>query len=231
MPISEVYNEHCEEGMKRYPDNFFDLAIVDPPYFDGPNKSGYYGKGFSNLGIRRHKDYGSCQSWDVPGKDYFTELKRVSRHQIIWGANHFAGVFDSSSSCWIVWDKVNGASSFADAELAYTSFETAVRVFRYMWNGMNQAKSIKEPDVMQGDKSKNEVRIHPTQKPVQLYRWLLHNYATMGMKILDTHMGSQSSRIAAYNMGFDFWGFEIDEEYFKKGNARFEDQTAQLSIF
>lgn len=223
MPISEVFNEDNITGMARYQDKFFDLAIVDPPYFDGPNRSGYYGKGYSSLGVKRAKYYNECKSWDVPKKEYFDELMRVSKNQIIWGANHFAGVFNSSSSCWIIWDKVNGASSFAVAELAYTSFQSAVRIFKYMWNGMHQGS-------FGGDVSKNEKRIHPTQKPTNLYRWLLQNYAKPGDKILDTHMGSQSSRIAAYQMGFDYYGWEIDKEYFEAGNKRFKEQTAQLKL-
>lgn len=224
MPVSEGYNEDCMIGMARYPDKFFDLAIVDPPYFDGPNRSGYYGKGYSSLGVRRAKYYDECKEWQVPGPEYFEQLARVSKNQIVWGANHFAGVFDSSGPCWIVWDKDNGASSFADAELAYTSFPSAVRIFKYMWNGMHQGS-------LGGDVTKNEKRIHPTQKPVILYRWLLQNYAKPGNKILDTHMGSQSSRIAAFNMGFDYWGWELDKDYFEAGNKRFAEQTAQQLLF
>lgn len=224
MPISEVYNEDNMIGMARFPDKFFDLAIVDPPYFDGPNRSGYYGKGYSSLGVKRAKYYDECKSWSVPNEKYFNELFRVSKNQIVWGANHFAGVFNSSSSCWIVWDKDNGSSSFADAELAYTSFKSAVRIFKYMWNGMHQGS-------LGGDVTKNERRIHPTQKPIILYRWCLQNYANAGNKILDTHMGSQSSRIAAYQMGFDYWGWEIDKEYFEEGNKRFKEQIAQQQLF
>lgn len=213
----------CMEGMRQFPDKFFDLAIVDPPYFEGPNRSGYYGKGYSSLGVKRAKYYDECKSWAVPQRPYFDELQRVSKNQIIWGANHFAAEFNSSSSCWIVWDKDNGASSFADAELAYTSFGTAVRIFKYMWNGMHQGS-------FGGDVSKNEKRIHPTQKPVVLYRWLLKNYAESGMKILDTHLGSGSSRIAAHDMGFDFWGYELDTDYFKAQEKRFLQHTSQLTI-
>src|ERR1700741_668040 len=199
--ISEVFNEDCMVGMARYPDKYFDLAIVDPPYFEGPNLSGYYGKGYSNLGVKRAKHYSEAKHWSVPTIEYFKELKRVSKNQIIWGANHFSGVFDSSSSCWIVWDKDNGKSSFADAELAYTTFTTAVRIFKYMWNGMHQGS-------YGGDVSKNEKRIHPTQKPIVLYEWLLKNYANTGEKIIDTHLGSGSSRIAAAKHGLEFTGFE-----------------------
>ena len=220
----ELLNIDCMEYMATQPDKSFDLAIVDPPYFDGPNKSGYYGKGYSNLGVQRAKHYDSCSTWAVPDAKYFDELKRVSKNQIIWGANHFAGVFNSNSSCWVVWDKDNGKSSFADAELAYTSFSTAVRIFKYLWNGMHQGS-------MGGDVRKNTPRIHPTQKPVPLYDWLLTNYAEKGQRILDTHAGSFSSGIAAHYFGVDMVGCELDTDYFKAAQARFNDATAQESMF
>lgn len=211
------------EYMAGLEDNAFDLAIVDPPYFNGPNRSGYYGKGYSSLGVKRAKYYKGIESWQVPDEEYFKQLFRVSKNQIIWGANHFAGVFNSSSSSWIVWDKVNGASSFADAELAYTSFNSAVRIFKYMWNGMHQGS-------FGGDVSKNEKRIHPTQKPIALYKWILKSYAKEGDKILDTHLGSGSSAIAAYDMGFNLVGCELDTECYNAACKRFKQQTAQLKL-
>ncbi len=145
----------------------------------------------------------------------------MSINQIIWGANHFIeNIPNSNSSCWIVWDKINGENDFADCELAYCSFKTAVRKVEFRWHGM-----------LQGDMKNKEHRIHPTQKPVALYEWLLHNYAKQGDKILDTHLGSQSSRIAAYKNGFDFTGFELDAEYFEKGNKRFDEFKSQLRMF
>jgi site-specific DNA-methyltransferase (adenine-specific) len=210
--------------MAQIPDKSFDLAIVDPPYFDGPNKSGYYGKGYSSLGVQRAKHYDSLDSWSVPEKEYFDELKRVSKNQIIWGANYFAEKFESSSSCWIVWDKDNGKSSFADCELAYTSFKSAARLFKYTWNGMHQGS-------YGGDVRKNEPRIHPTQKPTTLYSWLLENYAKPGQKILDTHLGSASSAIAAYYFGCEFVGTEIDVAMHAAATKRFEMATAQQDLF
>jgi site-specific DNA-methyltransferase (adenine-specific) len=124
-----------------------------------------------------------------------------------------------SSSCWIVWDKLN-TCNFADCELAYTSFKTAVRKFSFMWNGM-----------MQGDMKNKEIRIHPTQKPVQLYNWLLHNYAKPGQRILDTHLGSGSSAIAAHYFGVDFVGCELDKDYYKAAVERFALSTAQQTLF
>lgn len=212
------------EYLKGCDDNAFDLAIVDPPYFEGPNKTGYYGKGYSNLGVKRAKNYNDLKVWEVPKKPYFDELLRVSKNQIIWGANHFAGNFNSSSSSWIVWDKDNGKSSFADAELAYTSFSTAVRIYKYLWNGMHQGS-------MGGDTRKNVTKINPTQKPVPLYEWILRNYAKSGQKILDTHLGSGSSAIAAHYLDFDFVGCELDEAQFKATEERFNNETKQKAMF
>ena len=211
----EFKNIDCMEGMKQYPDKYFDLAIVDPPYgigMDGGNIGG------NNLG--KAKDYTKKQ-WDdkAPDKEYFNQLFRVSKKQIIWGANHFISRIPFDSSCWVVWDKLN-SGNFADCELAYTNFNTAVRKFEFRWNGM-----------LQGDMKNKEIRIHPTQKPVALYEWLLKNYAKQGDKILDTHVGSASSLIACYNLGFDCVGFELDEDYFKLASRRIENRKNQMDIF
>lgn len=217
---AEIRLQDCMEYMRGLPCKAFDLAIVDPPYFDGPNLSGYYGKEYSSLGVQRAKYYQECKHWAVPDVEYFSELKRVSKNQIIWGANHFSGVFDSSSPCWIVWDKDNGASTFADAELAYSSFNTSVRIFNYRWNGM-----------IQGDMKNKERRIHPTQKPIKLYEWLLKNYAKPGQRILDTHLGSMSSVIACLNHGFEIVGCELDADYFKAGVERVQKSQQQQRLF
>lgn len=213
MALSEVFNQDCLSGMKQYPDKYFDLAIVDPPYGIGASKGTW---GSSNLG--KVTNYGK-KDWDLkrPDEIYFEELRRISKNQIIWGANHFGNL--APASCWIVWDKVNSAD-FADCELAWTSFNTAVRKFEFRWNGM-----------LQGDMKNKEDRIHPTQKPVALYKWLLKNYANPGNKILDTHLGSGSSRIAAHEMGFDFTGYEIDKDYFEAQEKRFQQYKSQLKIF
>lgn len=216
----------CMEGMKQFPDKYFELAIVDPPYGIGEN--GIKNKSRSKLG--KAKDYKAYFGNDKepPNKAYFQELLRVSSHQIIWGANHFISRIPFDSSCWIVWDKVNGKNDFADCELAWTNFKTAVRQFTFMWHGMMQGKSVLNGLQMQGDKSKNEYRIHPNQKPVAPYEWLLQHYAKSGDKILDTHVGSASSLIACYEMGFDYIGFELDPDYFKSANERLEAFKAQL---
>ena len=166
-------------------------------------------------------NYGK-KEWDKesPSDIYFNELIRVSKNQIIWGANHFIEHINKNSSCWIVWDKNNGESIHADCELAWTSFRTAVKYIKYTWHGMRQ-QNMKD----------KEQRIHPTQKPVALYEWILANYAKEGDLILDTHLGSGSSRIAAYKGGFNFVGFEIDQEYYEKQEKRFNEYKSQLTLF
>ncbi len=225
--ISEVHNIDCMDAMREMIDNEFDLAIVDPPYFLGPEKRGYYGKKESSIGVKR-VDYLKSNEWKVPGIKYCNELCRVSKHQIIWGINYFSFLHSPGR---IVWDKCNGNSSFSDCELASCSFHDSIRLFRYMWNGMLQGESITHGYKMQGNKKLNEKRIHPTQKPVVLYKWLLKKYAKEGDTILDTHLGSQSSRIAAHDMGFDFTGYEIDKDYFDVGEKRFKNYIQQGSIF
>jgi site-specific DNA-methyltransferase (adenine-specific) len=218
MSKIELFNECNMAVMGRYPDGYFDLAIVDPPY--GIGESG--GSNHSRNNRAKATKY-TPKNWDnsAPPKEYFNELRRVSKHQIIWGANHFISKIPFDSSCWIVWDKQTGGD-FADCELAWTSFKTAVRKFTYTWNGFRQGPTNQVI----------EARIHPTQKPAQLYKWLLKNYATPDMKILDTHLGSMSSVIAAYDYGIsEFVGCEIDAEYFEKGKARFEQHKRQLNLF
>jgi site-specific DNA-methyltransferase (adenine-specific) len=202
--------------MARCEDKFFDLAIVDPPYGINIAKNGVVGG--DNLG--KAKDY-TAKEWDKqpPPKEYFSHLQRISKNQIIFGANHFIDLYPYSSSCWIVWDKDN-SGGFADCELAYTSFNTAVRKFKFRWNGM-----------LQENMKQKEVRIHPTQKPVALYKWLLNNYAKPGQRILDTHLGSGSSAIAAHYFGCDFVGIELDKDYYRAAKERFDKSTKQLALF
>jgi site-specific DNA-methyltransferase (adenine-specific) len=214
-----INNEDNMELMSRYDDNHFDLAIVDPPY--GIGKSKY---------VRPKKQYGNSKAkqnhynkdWDntTENKNFFLELKRVSKNVIIWGANHFIeNIPNSNSSCWIVWNKQNGENDFADCELAYTSFKKAVRKFDFKWHGM-----------LQQDMKNKEIRIHPTQKPVKLYEWILMNYAKEGNKILDTHLGSGSIAIACHNLGYDLTACEIDKEYYDAAIKRLNQHTAQLRI-
>lgn len=224
---SVVYNEDCLEGLKCYSDNHFDLAVVDPPYFDGPNKLGYYGGRKSKTGVFR-EEFEKVGTWIVPGYDYYNELVRVSKNQIIWGINYFE--FAGEISGRIVWDKCNDQSSFSDCEIASCSKITTVQQFRFMWNGMMQGKSIKEGHIQQGNKKLNEKRIHPTQKPVALYLWLFNKFANKGELILDTHVGSGSSRIAAEKLGLGFVGYEIDSDYYQAQEKRFDEYRKQLSL-
>ena len=219
------YNMDCMEGMKVFPDKFFDLAIVDPPYFSGPERRIFYGKKTSPIGVKRN--YRKIKGWAVPTEEYFLELQRVSKHQIIWGCNYFDFPFSSGR---IVWDKCNGGNFFSDAEIAFCSLHDSVRLFRYMWNGMNQGKSISEGHIMQGNKDLNERRIHPTQKPIALYDWLLMQYAKPGDKILDTHVGSASSLIACKKAGLQYVGFEKDEGIYQDAAARLQEFDNQLSL-
>jgi site-specific DNA-methyltransferase (adenine-specific) len=203
-------------GMADKPDGYFDLAIVDPPY--GINMDGGHigGSVLAKTTAYTKKD------WDkeAPNGEYFKELFRVSKNQIVWGANHFISRMPYDSSCWLVWNKLNGDNNFADCELAWASFKTSVRKFDFRWAGMLQ-QNMKD----------KEIRIHPTQKPAALYEWILANYAKPNDLILDTHLGSGSSRIAAYKGGFDFVGFEIDQEYFNAQDKRFNDFKLQLKLF
>jgi len=201
--ISEVYNMDCMEYLKTLPDKFFELAIVDPPYGLGDKK-------LTTGGTWAKKYKTGDAGWDVaPGDEYFAELKRVSINHIIWGGNYFNL---PPTRCFLIWDKVALMDTMADCEFAWTSFDKNAKIFRRVRNT-------------------SEKRIHITQKPVQLYKWILKHYAKEGDKILDTHLGSQSSRIAAWEMGFDFYGTELDADYFNQGCKRFEDFKKQLKLF
>lgn len=226
--INVAYNMDCMDGMAQFPDGYFDLAVVDPPYFSGPERRGFYGRRDGGILGRRNDYHIADKAWQVPDERYFQELFRVARRYIIWGCNYFSYPLPPGR---IVWDKCNESSSFSDCELAATNIHNSVRLFRYMWNGMMQGKSITEGSTMQGNKARNEKRIHPTQKPVILYDWIFCKYAEPGFKILDTHLGSGSSRIAAYDAGLDFIGFEIDKDCFNKQEERFAAHTAQCSLF
>lgn len=211
-----LYNGDCMDFMASCADNMFHLAIVDPPY--GIGNIIRHCKGGNQLAD--NFDDGKDLSWNntIPEPIYFKELQRISKNQIIWGGNYFAHLLNSSR-CWIIWDKQNGGSSFADAELAWTSFDKVVSIYKFTWNGM-----------IQGNMKYKEIRIHPTQKPVALYDWLLSKYAEPNQKILDTHLGSGSSAIAAHYFGCEFTGIEIDEDYFNASIERITNDTRQLDL-
>lgn len=210
------YNMDCMQGMKEFPDKYFDLAIVDPPYGIGENGDTNH----TRSKLAKAKNYKAFSGNDIepPDKEYFDELFRVSKNQIIWGANHFISKMPFDSSCWVVWDKDN-TGDFADCELAWTSFDSAVRKFKYRWNGM-----------LQENMKNKESRIHPTQKPVALYEWLLNRYAKPNDIILDTHVGSASSLIACHNTNHKFVGFELDEYYYKVSKQRLDTEMAQMRL-
>lgn len=214
--VSEVYNMDCVQGMKHYPDNYFDLAIVDPPYGihdklcrkDSPkNKSK-----FNTLYYQKQ--------WDKerPQNEYWTELFRVSKNQIVFGANYFVSNLPVSRG-WIFWDKMGENMSSVNNELIFTSFDISIKTFKRC-HGLDK-----------GFMNKEGSNIHPTQKPIALYNFILSNYAEKGFKILDTHLGSGSSRIASYFYGCDFVSFEIDEDYVKASDKRFKEAIAQQRLF
>lgn len=212
------YNMDCMIGMKEFPDKYFDLAIVDPVYGD-VTKGGYMTNIESTQKLAKVRKYHtSLWNQKKTGEEYFKELFRVSKNQVIWGGNYFSDHLHSSQ-CWIVWDK-NNTGRFADAELAWTSFNTAVRIFKYTWNGMIQEQGVE-----------HEYRIHPTQKPIKLYEWIISKYANPGDIILDTHVGSASSLIACRNTNHKYVGFEIDEEYYRQAKKRLDQASAQMNIF
>ena len=205
------------ELMARYEDNYFDLAIVDPPYgINADKKRGDTGK---NSHIKQ-KDY-HFGNWDndIPNKEYFIELQRVSKHQIIWGGNYFLDYL-KATSCFVVWDKKNGENLYADCELAWCSFKSAVRKFEWRWHGF-----------LQQNMKQKQNRIHPTEKPIALYEWLLMNYAKDGYRILDTHLGSGSIAIACHNLGYDLTACELDKDYYNAAIKRIEQHKAQQRLF
>jgi len=194
----KITNEDNMELMSRYEDNYFDLAIVDPPYGTKYNK---------------------IKNWDfIPSKDYFIELFRTSKNQIIWGGNFF-GEYLGATTCPIIWDKENGESFASDGEFAWCSFnKNQLRIYRQFWFS-NMMKKEEKPI------------IHPTQKPVKLYEWLLMNYAKQGDKILDTHLGSGSIAIACHNLKYDLTACELDKDYYESAIKRIEQHKAQQRLF
>ena len=207
----QITNEDNLELMKRYPDNYFDLAIVDPPY-GNIDAIGLTDNKKNGKQATKRKGYRLFENI-APDNEYYLELERVSKNQIVWGGN-FLGLCGGV----VVWQK-NG-TAFGEAEIAICSTHKSVKVFEYTWNGM-----------IQGDMKNKEVRIHPTQKPVKLYEWILMNYAKEGDKILDTHLGSGSIAIACHNLGFDLVACELDTEYYNNALKRLQQHQAQLTMF
>jgi len=208
----EITNEDNMELMARYPDNHFELAIVDPPYGIGIS-----GQKENKKGKKSDRKYHKEKNWDneIPTKKYFDELFRISKNQIIWGANYFVKHLTDGHKGWIVWDKAQHGLTMSDCELAYSNFDSVTRVF-------TQNRCILR---MEGGTT------HPTQKPVKLYEWLLMNYAKEGDKILDTHLGSGSIAIACHNLGFDFTACELDKDYFDASIKRINNRIDNLNLF
>lgn len=209
-PKIELYNMDCMEYMKGCKDNEFDLAIVDPPY----NIVSQQKRGIGS----RIDPTGKMNDWNnkKPEPEYYLELFRVSKHQIIWGANNFEL---PPTEYFCIWDKMQSVDNFASAEYAWTNCKMPAKVFRY---------SIHQ---VMADRKREGGKIHPTQKPIKLYDWLLKTYTEQGQKILDTHLGSGSSAIAAHYYGVDFVGLELDKDYFNAAKERFDLQTRQQDLF
>ena len=212
-------NGDCMDYLKSMPDKYMELAICDPPYGIGASEKNSTDKKQSKKSATKSNDYGN-QNWDneVPKKDYFDELFRVSKNQIIWGVNYYP--YDFLSGGRIYWDKCVTMPTYSNGELAYCSLINSLKSVKIAWHGM-----------IQENMKNKEFRIHPTHKPVALYEWLLTNYAKPGDKILDTHVGSASSLIACHNLGFDYVGFEIDTDYYNMANDRLERVKSQTTIF
>lgn len=213
MAESIALNCDCMEYMRTLPDKAFDLAVVDPPYgigVDGQKER------YDYANPKHSRKYHEQKNWDtqIPPQEYFDELKRVSKNQIIWGGNYFVKHLQDGHKGWLVWDKGQHGLTMSDCELAYSSFDSPTRVFV-----LNRVSLLQDGT------------IHPTQKPVALYRWIFSKYTHDGDRILDTHLGSGSSRIAAYDAGLDFVGCEIDKVYFDKQEARFGAHAAQQNLF
>lgn len=228
----ELHHIDCLAYMATLPDKAFDLAICDPPYGrgeDGGTNRNHRVKQKSGAVLRCLDGGYVAKGWDKepPPPEYFLELGRVAKHRIIWGSNYMPVKLQGGA---IVWDKVNDGTDQSGAEIAFCSLNERVDVVRYMWRGMMQGEmvgSIRQ----QGNKALNERRIHPTQKPVKLYEWLLTNYAKPGQRILDTHLGSGSSAIACNNLGFELVGCELDADYYAAACKRIHQATAQERLF
>jgi site-specific DNA-methyltransferase (adenine-specific) len=210
VSIINLYNQDCMEAMAGFDDNQFDLAIVDPPY-------GYGDKKTDILNFRQKEQH---REWNIaPNENYFKELFRVSKNQIIWGGNYFPFIWNYGGRGFIYWHKGNPVDNFSDGELAWTSFNKNAKQFDYRYYGN-----------LEGNTSTG-IKFHPTQKPIALYEWLLMNYATKGDKILDTHLGSGSIAIACHNLGYDLEGYELDKDYYIAAKKRLQEHQSQLRIF
>ena len=215
----QITNEDNMELMARYPDNYFDLAIVDPPYGIGFGEFNRTNK--TSQGDRVKANKYKQSNWDdsIPNNEYFIELQRVSKNQIVWGGNYFPYLWSDGCKGFIFWYKGNPVPNFADGELAYTSFNKVAKQFDFRYYGGLQGKTSAED------------KIHPTQKPKELYKWLLDNYAKQGDKILDTHLGSGSIAIACHDYDFELTACELDKDYYNKAIERIKNHVSQQKLF
>lgn len=238
QPTPKLHLSQCDnmELLRQTPDNYYDLAIVDLPYGIGaskPSKKPEYvtQKNGSKLRVRTSNSY-TPKDWDfkLSSEEYFKELFRVSKKQIVFGGNYYG-----LTGGYLVWDKLNGETDQFGCELAWLSFTNRTDIVRYLWSGMFQGTTanveVHKANIQQGNKSLNEKRIHPTQKPVALYKWILDKYAKASDKILDTHLGSMSIAIACHDYSFELTGCELDEEYYHKGIKRVQTHVAQQNLF
>lgn len=240
-----ITNEDNMDLMARYEDNYFDLGDADPPYFSGPEKRKYYGNSINKLNIKRI-DYPVTSTWELPNLTWFNEFKRVTKNQIIWGANYFDFIgepfktprgieinkfIEANPKGWIIWDKCNGESTFNDYELAWTSLDIDTVIYKFMWNGMLQGRSVFEGHIMRGDKSLNQKRIHPTEKPVELYDWQFYNYTTAGNKVFSPYVGSGSDALSALKFDIEFVGCELNEIHYNNCMKRINNHISQQKLF
>ena len=214
----QLYNVDCMKALQGMNDDEFDLAIVDPPYGGskkGSTKIDNIPRASRDKNVKKYK-----ANWNIaPPEEYFTELRRVSKNQIIWGGNYFSALWDKYCRGFVIWDKCQISKLHADCEFAYTSFDCNAKIFKYRSAGAHLGDSLAPP------------RIHPTQKPIALYEFLLQRYANKGDRILDTHLGSGSIALACHNLGFDLVGYEIDSEYYTAASKRLKDHQRQLNLF
>lgn len=234
---SEVFLTDNREYLNSIPDGSFDWAVDDPPYFSGPERRNFYGQARSQIGVKR-VEYVKMDKWSPPGRDYFDLLRAKTKNQIVWGENYFDHGMGPGR---LVWDKVNQKSDYSDVEIAAISTITSTRIYRFMWNGMLQGEGLWTGERMQGNKKKNEKRIHQTQKPVQLYIWQLMTFCTKAglpvPTIIDPHTGSGSSRIACDILGLPYVGLEVNPTNFRNQEERWklyleekERRSAQFQI-
>ena len=221
MRITEklnLYHTDCMDFMRDVPDGYYSLCICDPPYGIGESKKQRNNNKSEKWKNPKNEIKYAKKEWDIniPNKEYFDELFRVSKNQIIWGGNYMVEFLPPKMG-WIFWDKKTGESDFSDGELAWTSFDKALRKFEWLWSGFK--------------KQQPEKRLHPTQKPIALYKWLLDKYAKQGDKILDTHLGSGSIAIACHDYGFELTACELDKEYYEAAKKRFLNHSAQTKLF